>query len=96
MYWPALACSLNASFQLSTPVPATVASSVKTLLQAINTAMDGVYVAAASALRVALSVRSGTDHVCRNVTSIQIGSILDTQRRRRDLLPEAYSSIAYP
>jgi len=96
MYWPALAATLNTTFQLTSPVPATTVANAKTLLQAINTAMDGVYVAAASALRVALSVRSGTDHICRNVTSIQIGSILDTQRRRRDNLPESYVSAAYP
>jgi hypothetical protein len=58
--------------------------------------MDGVYISQASALRVALSVRSGTDHVCRDVTSIQVGSVLDTQRRRRDVLPETYNSVTYP
>ena len=96
MYWPALAGALNASFQLTSPTPAAAAAGAKTWLQAINTAMDGVYIGMASALRVALSVRSGTDHVCRNVTSIQVGSILDTQRRRRDTLPESYANVAYP
>lgn len=96
MYWPALGASLNGSFQITSPSSAGAAAGAKTLLQAINTAIDGVYSDAASALRGALSVRSGTDHVCRNVTSIQVGSILDTQRRRRDILPEAYASVLYP
>jgi hypothetical protein len=96
MYWPALGAVLNASFQLTTPPPADAAAGAKVWLQAINTAMDGVYIAQASALRVALSVRSGTDHVCRDVTSIQVGSVLDTQRRRRDILPETYNSVVYP
>lgn len=95
-YWPALNSTLSASFQLTTPVPANLPGNTKTWLQAINTAMDGVYIAQASALRVALSVRSVTDHVCRDVTSIQVGTVLDTQRRRRDDLPESYSSVAYP
>jgi hypothetical protein len=96
MYWPAVGAALNATFQLTTPTPADAAAGAKVLLQAINTAMDGVYISQASALRVALSVRSGTDHVCRDVTSIQVGSVLDTQRRRRDVLPETYNSVTYP
>lgn len=96
MYWPALAMALSTTFQLTTPTPASFIAAAKTSLQAINTAMDNVYIANASALRVALSVRSTTDHVCRDVTSLQAGSVLDTQRRRRDNLPESYASVAYP
>lgn len=96
MYWPALLQNLSSTFQVITPTPAVLAGNVKTWLQAINSAMDGVYIAQSSALRVALSVRSGTDHVSRDVTQIQVGSVLDTQRRRRDTLPESYGAIAYP
>jgi hypothetical protein len=96
MYWPALAATLSSSFQITSPTPTVSLSAAKVWLQAINTAMDNVYIGQASALRVALSVRSGTDHLCRNVTSMQFGSILDTQRRRRDILPESYVNVAYP
>jgi hypothetical protein len=96
MYWPALGAGLSSSFQLTSPTSAAVVGEAKIWLQAINTAMDNVYIGQASALRVALSVRSGTDHVCRDVTSIQVGSVLDTQRRRRDALPESYVSATYP
>lgn len=96
MYWPALGSSLSATFQLTAPTNSNAAAAAKVWLQAINTAMDGVYIAQSSALRVALSVRSGTDHVCRDVVSIQVGTILDTQRRRRDVLPESYATVAYP
>jgi hypothetical protein len=96
MYWPALGAVLSSTFQLAVPAQVNVAGDVKTLLQAINTAIDGVYIAQASALRAALSVRSVTDHICRDVTSIQIGSVLDTQRRRRDALPETYVATSYP
>jgi hypothetical protein len=95
-YWPALAAGLTTSFQLSSPTPAAVVGGAKVWMQSINSAMDDVYIAQSSALRVALSVRSVTDHVCRDVTSIQVGSVLDTQRRRRDDLPESYSTVAYP
>jgi hypothetical protein len=30
------------------------------------------------------------------VTRLQVGDIIDTQRRRRDTLPENYLTIAYP
>lgn len=96
MYWPALGASLSSSFQLSTPTPANVASDAKLWLNAIGNEMNDVYIGMASALRVVLSVRSTTDHVCRDVTSLQIGSVLDTQRRRRDSLPEAYQSVPMP
>lgn len=96
MYLPALGATLSPSFTLSTPSVNTVIGEAKIWLQAINTAIDDYYIGASSALRAALSVRSVTDHVCRDVTQIQIGSVLDTQRRRRDDLPETYTSIAYP
>jgi hypothetical protein len=41
-------------------------------------------------------VRSVKNHHCYDVKSIQVGSILDTQRRRRSALPETYLSVAYP
>ena len=96
MYWPAVGATLTSSFSLSTPTPALLAAGAKTWIASIKAAMDGVYISAASALRVAPSVRSSTDHVCRDITSIQVGSVLDTQRRRRDVLPETYATVVYP
>lgn len=95
-YWPALNATLSSSFQLTAPTPAAIAADTKTWLNAIGTQMNNVYIGNASALRVALAVRSTRDHVCRDVTSIQVGTILDTQRRRRDSLPESYASVIYP
>jgi hypothetical protein len=96
MYWPALSCTLSTSFQLTSPVPATVAGDVKQWLTAINTALNAYWSSVAAAKAAALSVRSVTDHVCRDINSIQVGSILDTQRRRRDNLPESYVATAWP
>jgi len=95
-YWPALAVTLSSTFQIQNPTPANIVAESKTWLNAIGTQMNNVYISQASALRVALAVRSVTDHVCRDVTSIQVGSVLDTQRRRRDALPESYVSATYP
>jgi len=96
MYMPALGCVLSPAFVITTPTPALAAAGAKVWIASIKAAMDGVYISAASALRVAPSVRSSTDHVCRDITSIQVGSVLDTQRRRRDILPESYATVTYP
>jgi hypothetical protein len=87
---------LSPAFVITTPTPALAAAGAKVWIASIKAAMDGVYISAASALRVAPSVRSSTDHVCRDITSIQVGSVLDTQRRRRDILPESYATVTYP
>jgi hypothetical protein len=96
MYWPALGATLSATFQTTTPTASSVATDARTWLNAIGAAMNAYWVSVAAAKSAVLSVRSVTDHVCRDVNAIQVGSILDTQRRRRDALPEAYSNVAYP
>lgn len=96
MYWPAIGASLDAAFKLSSPTPAAFAADFKTWLNAIGSQMNAYYIGVSSALRVALSVRSVTDHVNRDVVSLQVGNILDTQRRRRDVIPETYVAVAYP
>ena len=96
MYWPALGAGINASFQITTPTPAATAADVRTWLNAIGGQMNAYYISIASALRVVLSVRSVTDAVNRDIVNIQVGSVLDTQRRRRDALPESYASVPYP
>jgi len=96
MYWPALAASLSASFQLSSPTATAVSVDAKSWLNAIGGAFNTYWTSVGAAKSAVLSVRSVTDHVCRNVNSLQVGTVLDTQRRRRDSLPESYVSIAMP
>lgn len=96
MYWPALAASLSTQFQLTTPTPAAIAADAKTWLNAIGTQLNNYFIGIGATPRVVLSVRSVRDHQCRDVVQIQVGSVLDTQRRRRDKLPETYSNVTYP
>lgn len=42
-----------------------------------------------------LGVFSGVDDVVTPVTQLRAGNVLDTQRRRRDSLPEVYSTLTY-
>jgi len=96
MYWPALGAVLTTSFALSTPLASLVATEAKGWIGSIGNTLNAAYIAAGSAQRVVLSVRSVTDHVCRDITQIQVGSILDTQRRRRGDFRETYASVTYP
>ena len=96
LYWPALGASLSSSFQLTTPTPAQAVADAKTWLSAIGDYMNDYYTSISSALSVVLAVRSVKNHVCRDVVQVQVGSILDTQRRRREDIPETYASVSYP
>lgn len=96
MYWPALGATVNTAFQLNSPNNTDVVTGARFLLRQVNEAIDDYYESIASTRRAALAVRSPTDHVCRDVTSIQVGNVLDTQRRRRDLLLESYAVLPYP
>jgi hypothetical protein len=96
MYWPALGATLSGSFQITAPTAAATAGHVKTWLNAIGGQINAYYASISSLLTVVLSVRSTTDHLCRNVVNIQVGTILDTQRRRRDALVETYTTVSYP
>ena len=91
LYWPATGIPL----QLSTYRPTsanmnTYALGVKTYLSAIQAAVD------VTLDGVALAVWSRKDLELYVVNSIQLGDILDTQRRRRDNLVENYTVNAYP
>lgn len=96
MYWPALGATLTASTgRLATPTTADIAAGAVALLELIQETIEanaGLF----PFTDVLLGVRSPTDHVTRTVTRIQVGDIVDTQRRRRDTLPENYLTRPYP
>lgn len=95
MYWPALAASLSyTTGQMVGPTPAAVAADAKTYLTGIASAILG----ASGSLFADLFpvVYSLSDHQVHRVNRIQVGGVLDTQRRRRHNIPEAYSSVTLP
>lgn len=96
MYWPALGATLNGEYKLSSPTPATVALGAATLLDLIGDQINAELAANSLTETVELCVRSKTDKASYRVGSIQVGNVLDTQRRRRNRLAEAYVSQAYP
>lgn len=96
LYWPALGAVLTASTgRLSTPTTADIATGAVALLELISETIEnnaGVF----PWTDVLLGVRSVRDSTTRTVTRIQVGDIVDTQRRRRDTLPENYLTRPYP
>lgn len=96
MYWPAFGAVLGAYWKLSVPTPAETALGAATLLDLIGDQINAELAANSLTETVELCVRSRTDKASYRVSSIQVGDILDTQRRRRNKLIEAYVTQSYP
>lgn len=96
VYMPALGAALNAEFALAGPLPASVAAGAAALFKLVGDQVNAEWAANSFAVTTELAVRSVTDHQCRKVERLQVGSALDTQRRRRDRLVESYAVTKYP
>jgi hypothetical protein len=91
LYFPATGIPLEAgSLRPSTVNTNSFSLGVKTYLSDLQTQIRATFAGAG------LIVWSRTSQAMNLVDRIQAGDILDTQRRRRDTLVEAYSSQAYP
>lgn len=88
IYWPAPGAGIDASFRLDTPTdPADIASQMADWLNAVTGyALDNNG-------DVIPGVFSKVKNQVTPVTSIRVGNVCDTQRRRRDSLLETYSSV---
>jgi hypothetical protein len=91
LYWPVTGISLaTATLRPTSADMTSLTSGVKTYLSAIQTAID------VTLDGVSLAVWSRKLLDLFPVTSIQMGDVLDVQRRRRDQLIESYTTLAYP
>lgn len=91
LYWPATGAPLGTGTLRI--LPATVTSALagaKTYLSGIQAAID------VTLDGVGLAVWSRKVPELYNVNTIQMGDIVDTQRRRRDQTVETYSALSYP
>lgn len=96
MYWPALGCTLGTGFKISGPAPAAIAGDAKALLNLIGDQLNAELAANSVVATVELAVRSQVAHDNNPVIRLQVGDVMDTQRRRRDALVESYAVTAYP
>lgn len=91
LFWPATGVVLqNADYRPSAATVTSTLSGVKAYLALIETAIETTYTA------TSLCVWSREKQLLTAVNQMQMGNILDVQRRRRDVLLETYSSIVYP
>jgi len=92
IYWPLLAATLTSAGRLSVPTNANVVADMKTYLTGIRSALAAAF----PTIGFDLAVRSKTTKTTPHAVRIQIGNVIDTQRRRRDNLTESYASVTFP
>ena len=92
LYWPATGVGISAStLRVAGANVSTYLAAIKTYLAAVEGAID-----ASIDEEVSLAVWSRTAAALPAVNSITMGDILDTQRRRRDSVPESYTAVGWP
>lgn len=91
LYFPATSVQMTAStLRLYGPQVTGFVTGMNTWLAAVRTAIRGV----GGWNTAVLGVWSRTDELVRPVLTLRAGDIADTQRRRRDAISEAYTSVA--
>lgn len=95
LYWPGTGASLDSlTLRLASGSNSTFAAGIKTYLTDIRTAAD---TAIGGTLTLAVWSRvSAAADALQPVVRIQVGDVLDTQRRRRDTLIESTAEVAFP
>lgn len=97
LYWPALGATLApTTLRLSAPTTTEVADAARSYLDSIETALKEQLSPSPSLIDYHLTVVSPTTHRRHDITRIEVGDILDVQRRRRDKMIESRVSSKYP
>lgn len=96
MYWPALGSPIDSTtLRLSSTLAGNYAADISSYLTSIaNQARASL--TPVSLVNFGVSIYSPTRRILTPVTNIRVGDVLDVQRRRRDAMPEAYSTRAFP
>lgn len=90
LYWPATSANINAAdLRLNSASQAELVAEIASYLEGIKDA-----IATAIGADAWLAVWSRKNNTCYSVNRIEVGNVLDTQRRRRDTLVESYLSAA--
>lgn len=91
LYWPGMGLTLNNLGRITTPAANNFVTDFKTYLQGMESALATAFPTIGFDLAVRSKVTQSTPHVVR----IQAGNVPDVQRRRRDTIPESYSSVDF-
>ena len=92
LYWPSLGAGMTSTGRLASGTVASDNLAMKAYLLAIRDALAAAFPTIGFNLAVRSRLTKTTPHVVR----LQAGDVVDTQRRRRDKLPEAYNTVAFP
>lgn len=97
LYWPAVGSAVNGStMRLSNPTTAAAGQNAVVYLTNIQNALKGALDPLPSLVTYRLCVVSKTSGTRTDINRLLVGDVIDTQRRRRDKLPEAYATTAFP
>jgi len=91
LYWPFLGIGVTTALRIHPTDQANALSGMATYLHAMESALATAF----PTIGFDLAVRSRLTHTTPHVTRIQIGDVVDTQRRRRDKYIESYVSVAF-
>jgi hypothetical protein len=92
IYWPALGVTLGTTGRLTTPTAGLFLTDMKSYLLGIRTDLNAAFATIGFDLAVRSKATLSTPHAVR----LQVGDVVDTQRRRRDAQPESYTQVAFP
>lgn len=96
LYWPALGLTISATtLRLPSTAAGQAADGMSSYLTRIC-AQAKATLTPVSLVQFGVSVYSPTKKLLTPVTNIRVGDVLDVQRRRRDAMPEAYSTSPFP
>lgn len=92
IYWPCPAVTLGVDTRIPSATVTSFLADMKTYLLAMRSALATSFPTIGFDLAVRSTVSATTPHAVR----IQVGDVVDTQRRRRDTLPETYATLTFP
>jgi hypothetical protein len=97
LYWPGLGLPVaNPSLRIPPTTRDGVAAAAVTYLRAVQDALKAGISPTPSAATFELAIFSKTRGIHSLVNRIMVGDVFDTQRRRRDALPESYVTATFP
>lgn len=91
VYWPATGVALDST---TLRMSSSVVSAALTGFRSLMTTLEGLVTTHVD--EAILAVWSRSLATTFGVTNVQAGDVADTQRRRRDVVPESYTNLPYP
>jgi hypothetical protein len=91
IYWPFVGVGVTTQLRINGTDVASALSSFSTYFHGMETDLATAF----PTIGFDLAVRSRLTHSTPHVNKLQIGNVVDTQRRRRDKLVEDYVSVAF-